>query len=179
MLPLLLEDERRGARRVVLPLLKTLGLLLVLLLTITSQAAAITSTTTTVSDGSCSAASTSHAHDRDENHKNGVGSRVLHEDDQIKVWEMILQPGELAPLHTHEYPYTFIVESGSTVEVRGAEEEHLLTFTAHAGEVLSFNLIGDELVDPTGQYRLNKSHSARNIGASIFKEMLIEKKTKQ
>jgi len=26
--------------------------------------------------------------------------------------------------------------------VRGAEEEHLLTFTAHAGEVLSFDLIG-------------------------------------
>ena len=35
---------------------------------------------------------------------------------------------------------------------------------------------GDELVDPTGQYRLHKSHSARNVGASVFKEMLIEKK---
>jgi hypothetical protein len=37
-------------------------------------------------------------------------------------------------------------------------------------------LEGDELVDPTGRYRLHKSHSARNIGETVFKEMLIEKK---
>jgi len=35
---------------------------------------------------------------------------------------------------------------------------------------------GDELVDPTGRYRLHKSHSARNVGKTVFKEMLIEKK---
>ena len=36
--------------------------------------------------------------------------------------------------------------------------------------------IGDELVDPTGRYRIHKTHSARNVGTTVFKEMLIEKK---
>ncbi len=31
------------------------------------------------------------------------------QDDHIKVWEMELQPGATAPLHTHEYSYVFTV----------------------------------------------------------------------
>ena len=56
--------------------------------------------------------------------------------------KQILHPGETAPVHTHEYPYTFIVENGSTIEVRGAEGEYLMTFTAEKDEALSFDLIG-------------------------------------
>jgi hypothetical protein len=41
---------------------------------------------------------------------------------------------------------------GYVVQVWGEEGEHMLTFTAKAGEALSFDLRGDELVDPTGRY---------------------------
>jgi hypothetical protein len=31
------------------------------------------------------------------------------QDDDIKLWDMELQPGETAPLHEHEYSYVFTV----------------------------------------------------------------------
>jgi quercetin dioxygenase-like cupin family protein len=34
---------------------------------------------------------------------------IIHQDDHIKVWNMELQPGATAPLHTHEYSYVFTV----------------------------------------------------------------------
>lgn len=37
----------------------------------------------------------------------GVGTNVLFEDDKIKVWEFILEPGEQTALHTHEMDYIF------------------------------------------------------------------------
>ena len=35
---------------------------------------------------------------------------------------------------------------------------------------------GDELVSPDGKHRIHKTHSATNVGTSVFKELLIEKK---
>lgn len=37
------------------------------------------------------------------------------QDDDIKVWDMELRPGETAPLHTHEYSYVFTVLVRATV----------------------------------------------------------------
>lgn len=38
-----------------------------------------------------------------------IGARRHAQDDDIKVWDMELQPGETAPLHEHEYSYVFTV----------------------------------------------------------------------
>ncbi|EKU23396.1 cupin 2 barrel domain-containing protein, partial [Nannochloropsis gaditana CCMP526] len=118
-----------------------LGLLLLLLAVGTSGASALMSSDATRPETFCNASGVADSMPS-ANEEAGVGTRLLHEDSHIKVWEMVLQPGELAPLHTHEYPYTFIVQSGSTLEVRGASDEHLSTVTAEVGQVFSFTLEG-------------------------------------
>jgi len=105
-----------------------------------------------------------------------VGTKVVHEDDEVKVWEMILQPGEKSVLHKHDLSYAFYVLQGSSVEVRDESDKLLTTININAGETLSFDIDGDDLVDSTGTYRINRTHSAKNIGNSVFREILIEKK---
>lgn len=86
-----------------------------------------------------------------------------------------------------------------------AEGKRLSTFTAQAGETLTFDLVGDELVTPDGTHRIHKTHrwvcpcgvvcgvsmavkwwwwsyidniphSATNVGTTVFRELLVEKK---
>ena len=45
----------------------------------------------------------------------GVGSEVLYEDDDVKIWEMTLEPGEASDLHHHEHEYFLIIDSGDLV----------------------------------------------------------------
>ena len=84
--------------------------------------------------------------------------------------------GETSVLHKHELNYAFYVLQGSSVEVRDESDKLLTTININAGETLSFNIDGDDLLDSTGTYRINRTHSAKNIGNSVFREILIEKK---
>jgi hypothetical protein len=52
-------------------------------------------------------------HEGDE--KGGVGSRILFEDDNVRIWDMKLEPGEASALHTHEHDYYLIVQKGDLV----------------------------------------------------------------
>lgn len=45
----------------------------------------------------------------------GVGSRVLFEDDNVRIWEMRLEPGEASDLHHHEHDYYLIIQKGDLV----------------------------------------------------------------
>lgn len=54
---------------------------------------------------------TEHANDP----MGGVGTSVLYEDDDVKVWEMKLEPGEASDLHKHEHDYILVIDSGDLV----------------------------------------------------------------
>ena len=84
--------------------------------------------------------------------------------------------GEKSVLHKHDLNYAFYVLQGSSLEVRDVNDDLLATIDINAGETLSFNIDGDDLVDKTGIYRINRTHSAKNVGDSVFREVLIEKK---
>ena len=45
----------------------------------------------------------------------GVGTEVLFEDDNVKIWEMTLEPGEASDLHHHEHDYYLVIDSGDLV----------------------------------------------------------------
>ena len=55
---------------------------------------------------------------RDE-HENdpmgGVGTTLLFEDDRVRIWEMILEPGEASDLHHHEHDYYLAIWEGDLV----------------------------------------------------------------
>ena len=44
-----------------------------------------------------------------------VGTVVLYEDDDVKIWEMTLELGEWSDLHHHECDYLLVVDSGDMV----------------------------------------------------------------
>ena len=50
-----------------------------------------------------------------------IGDRVLYEDLHLRVWEMVLEPGERSPLHHHDHDYVVVVVEGDHVTVEPAE----------------------------------------------------------
>ncbi len=59
-----------------------------------------------------------------ESHDLGpIGDRVLFEDEQIRVWEMVLEPGERSPMHHHEHDYIVVVVEGDHVTVEPLEAD--------------------------------------------------------
>jgi hypothetical protein len=47
-----------------------------------------------------------------------VGSRLLHEDAHVRVWDITLAPGERLPFHRHRTTYLYRCHSGSLTRVR-------------------------------------------------------------
>ena len=107
----------------------------------------------------------------------GVGTEKVFENDRVIVWHLDLQPGEQAERHTHTLDYTVRILSGSTLEVFGPNGESLDTVELEAGGAVSFRIDGDHIVsDRPGYPAVPTTHSARNIGTTTFREVLIEYK---
>ena len=46
----------------------------------------------------------------------GVGTRVLLENERVKIWEMLLEPGESSDLHQHTMDYVLCIIEGSGID---------------------------------------------------------------
>ena len=44
-----------------------------------------------------------------------VGTRVMFENDRVRVWDLALAPGESLAKHVHKLDYFFIIESGGLI----------------------------------------------------------------
>lgn len=92
----------------------------------------------------------------------GVGTKLLFEDDRVRVWMLDLDPGEATEWHIHDYDYTFVVtESGS---VRCEFER---------GELDAQN------EDPVGhaEFRArDEPHRLVNIGDTHYQNVVVELK---
>jgi hypothetical protein len=44
-----------------------------------------------------------------------VGTRVMFENERVRVWDLVLAPGESLAKHVHKLDYFFIVESGGLI----------------------------------------------------------------
>jgi len=45
-----------------------------------------------------------------------VATRLLFENDRVKVWEMELEPGESSDAHRHDLEYFFVVLEGESID---------------------------------------------------------------
>jgi quercetin dioxygenase-like cupin family protein len=91
-----------------------------------------------------------------------VGTKLVFENDRVKVWEFTLAPGQAVETHTHQHPYFFYAIEGSTLEVTRAGGR-VDKVTLEAGQVY-YREGGD-------------THGARNIGGTRYHEVLVELKT--
>jgi quercetin dioxygenase-like cupin family protein len=85
--------------------------------------------------------------------------KLLMANRQIRVWEMVVEPGASYPFHRHKYPYLSIaLEGAKLVLVDAAGNEEPLTI--RAGEAV-WKARPDE-------------HAVRNVGRTRFRNRLVE-----
>lgn len=71
-----------------------------------------------------------------------VGTRLLLQNNRVKVWEIVLAPGERAPFHRHMHPYFYVCAQPGRVRTRfpngyyaeGDEEISGVAFMEHSAE---------------------------------------------
>ena len=103
-----------------------------------------------------------------------IATKKIFENDKFALWEMVLEPGEVTPVHTHTRDYVFYVLEGSTGEVIDKHGHSVGQLEMKAGDTYFFKLVGQELV--AGEFRIPVTHCARNVGKTRFREILVESK---
>ena len=97
-----------------------------------------------------------------------VGTRLLHEDDRVRIWELKLAPGDETPPHRHDLDYYIIMVDGNGI----AAAPHVLS----TGESAEYSAV--EGMKRGDVYPMEKGgiELARNIGTEPFYEILVELK---
>lgn len=94
-----------------------------------------------------------------------VANHVLYEDDDVRVWEMVLQPGEHSDLHQHHHDYILVIDSGDLVAGVPPKGSPMDPFVGKVPEA------GNTVRVPKGGVEW-----ALNVGRKTYHEILIELK---
>ena len=105
---------------------------------------------------------------RDEhaNDKPGrVGGRILLDDEKVRIWELILEPGEASDLHLHEHDYYLVIFEGDEVAgvtPKGTGIDSFVGIVPKDGNTVSIPKGGLEW--------------AYNVGKKRYREIIVELK---
>lgn len=100
-----------------------------------------------------------------ENVKDEIGSKVLFENDQVKIWDLQLQPGENHGVHRHKNDYLLIFVGESRLRGTNADGSTRFEEDMHDGDVFLRTIDGDEDI-----------HDAHNVGDTPSRNFIIELK---
>lgn len=90
-----------------------------------------------------------------------VANRFLFENDRVRVWEMLLEPGESSDFHEHRDPYLICVVEGERIDA-DTEDGQTLELPVESGSVI--------FVEPGNR------ETAVNRSPVRYREILIELK---
>lgn len=93
-----------------------------------------------------------------------VGTRLLFENEQVRVWDLQLAPGEAIPLHRHEFDYLYVVIGDGTLQTEFPDGTADAPREMNDGEVRYRPVAGEAL------------HAARNVGPSPWRNIVVELK---
>jgi len=93
-----------------------------------------------------------------------IGSRLLFENDRVRVWDLQLAPGQSTGLHRHEHDYLYVVIGDGRLQAAGAEGKRREASDMKDGEV-RFNEVDGEAV-----------HEAFNMGEGPWRNIIVELK---
>jgi len=107
--------------------------------------------------------------DFEEAHKDepigNVGGRIILEDDKVRMWELILEPGEASDLHYHEHDYYLIIFEGDYVAGVCPRSTGIASFVGKVPEA------GNTVSIPKGA-----TEWAYNVGEKTYREVIVELK---
>ena len=97
----------------------------------------------------------------------GVGTKLLFENDRVKVWEMALEPGEESAVHRHELDYVMVQVDGDRM-AGVSEPDSEGPYPGYIeGEVAPGNVLSA---------KRGGIETARNVGKRAFYEIIVELK---
>jgi beta-alanine degradation protein BauB len=85
--------------------------------------------------------------------------KLLMKNRRVRVWEMVLEPGETYPMHRHRYPYLSIMLEDASVVMRD-RKGRAERLKVRRGDVV-WRVPPDD-------------HSVRNVGRTRFRNRLVE-----
>jgi GTP cyclohydrolase IA len=91
-----------------------------------------------------------------------IGTSMLFENNHIRIWTLLLEPGETAPVHQHPHPYVYVVVAPGETEMREAD-----------GNVVRQHDERWQVV----RHDEGLPHSLQNIGTTRYENIIIELKT--
>jgi hypothetical protein len=97
----------------------------------------------------------------------GVGTRLLFENDFVRIWEMHLMPGEASPLHRHALDHVLVQVRGDRVAAEPEPDSE--------GPYREY-MIGDIARGMSLFVERGGVETARNVGETPYYEIIVEMK---
>ena len=97
-----------------------------------------------------------------------VGTKVLFENERVKVWELALEPGETTDVHEHTNDYLLIQLEGDKIAGIFEEDTH--------GEYPPGTVEGDVAYGNVFYTQKGGVETAKNTGNKPYREILVELK---
>ena len=92
-----------------------------------------------------------------------VGTDLLYEDDDVRIWSIVLAPGQTADWHTHRLDYAVVtVQPGKNRRRNGDGSEDILENVRGA---VRFDRVGD-----------GQRHDLTNVGETTYRNVIVELK---
>ncbi|HLH73385.1 MAG TPA: hypothetical protein VKX96_08870 [Chloroflexota bacterium] len=96
-----------------------------------------------------------------------VGTQLMFENDQVRVWDLALAPGESLEKHIHRTNYFFIVESGGLIRFSNPDDPSDYRDVQFEDNQVTFREVG-----PEGKI----DNRLTNIGTKRHRNYVIELK---
>lgn len=96
-----------------------------------------------------------------------VGTKLLFEDDRVRVWQVRLAPGEQGPVHRHDLDHLLIQVAGDRIAVMPESDSE-----GPYRHYLEADVVPGAVVAVTG----GGVESAKNVGREPYLEVVIELK---
>jgi len=93
-----------------------------------------------------------------------VGTKLLFENDRVRVWDLRLQPGETTPMHRHECDYLYVVVGDGELQRVDPDGTRAPAVRRRDGEVV-FHTVENEY-----------THAAHNAGSTPWRNIVVELK---
>lgn len=89
-----------------------------------------------------------------------IGTRVIEDHDRVRIWELVLGPGESSEWHAHQHEYIFVVIEPAPLRT-DYDDGTSRVYPAQAGEVV---------------YTPPSTHRVTNVGTTRYRNVIIELK---
>lgn len=94
----------------------------------------------------------------------GIGSKLLFENERVRVWDLRLAPGEQTPFHEHHCDFFYVALVEGQLQTIFPNGDENAPRSLRDGEV-HFREVGEPV-----------THAARNVGSSDWRNIVVELK---